>query len=533
MGDCFKGKPMNITKSMLWAGLGMMLRLKVLATVHYVALTSTYPTPPYTNWTTAATNIQDAVNLAVAGDSVLVTNGIYTNSGVTEYEMPDSNPALPYQVVVTNAVALKSVNGPLATTIDAGYASSGVYLGEGALLAGFTIAHGSNGLAGGVVCYSVPGNFPGILLPQSAHVVNCLVVSNFTYGYGGDNAGGIEGGIVSNSIISYNGSVLGNGGAQFCMIYNSTLGFNTGGPDEGGGYEGGSAGAGDSSLYHSLVLANQGIGAYNSYVDDCLVVSNTVGAQSCNITNSTICENSQFGIEPAALPVGYNISLVYNSIIYYNAANYATAANPNPRGIDFWNCCTTSTNDGFSSLGNITNAPLFVNLAAGDFHLAANSPCINAGKNAYAASATDYDGNPRITGGTVDLGAYEYPTPGSILSYAWAQEYNLATDGSADFTDPDGDGMNNWQEWICGTIPTNAASVLKLNAPTHSAAGWKVQWRSVTTRNYALQRATTLAATLAFTTLQSGLAGQTNTTTYTDATATNGGPYFYRVEVQP
>jgi hypothetical protein len=52
--------------------------------------------------------------------------------------------------------------------------------------------------------------------------------------------------------------------------------------------------------------------------------------------------------------------------------------------------------------------PLFVHAASGDYHLQATSPLINQGNNAAPElPAMDKEGQPRIDGVAVDLGAYE------------------------------------------------------------------------------------------------------------------------------
>jgi hypothetical protein len=150
---------------------------------------------------------------------------------------------------------------------------------------------------------------------------------------------------------------------------------------------------------------------------------------------------------------------------------------------------------------------VIVNLAAGDLHLQANSPCINAGNNAYVAGATDFDGYLRIKGGTVDLGAYEYQTPSSVLSYAWAQQFGLPTDGTADYSDPDGDRMNNWQECRAGTSPIDSASALKMLTPglSKNPLAVLVSWQSSSGINYFLQSCEDLSAQSVFVTIQSNI----------------------------
>ena len=131
------------------------------------------------------------------------------------------------------------------------------------------------------------------------------------------------------------------------------------------------------------------------------------------------------------------------------------------------------------------------------------------------------------------MGAYEFQTNASGLFIAWLQQYGLPTDGSADATDPDTDGLTTWQEWRCQTNPTNALSALRLlsAAASRTNTNVTVTWQSVAGGNYFLERSVNLGASPAFTALAMNILGQAGSTTYTDTNAPGAGPLFYRVGV--
>ena len=68
-------------------GFGVLFLLTWLcaarATVFYVNVNSTNPTPPYATWGTASTDLQSAVDAASNGDLIWVNDGVYqTGAGL-------------------------------------------------------------------------------------------------------------------------------------------------------------------------------------------------------------------------------------------------------------------------------------------------------------------------------------------------------------------------------------------------------------------------------------------------------------------
>src|SRR5262249_12209070 len=90
----------------------------------------------YTNWATAATNIQDAIDAAANGDTVLVSKGVYQTGSRLDLGGGTN------RLYDTKLITIRSANGPAVTIIDGGGHVRCVYLVGGAVLSGFTLTNG-------------------------------------------------------------------------------------------------------------------------------------------------------------------------------------------------------------------------------------------------------------------------------------------------------------------------------------------------------------------------------------------------------
>jgi hypothetical protein len=178
-----------------------MPSLTARAETRYVVPNNPAAASPFTNWYTAATNIQHAVDVAADGDTVLLTNGIFF---------------LTNEVLVKSRITIQSVNGPIATVVDARGSNRVFHLNyPNAGVEGLTIKNGYAPSKDGGGVYGTSNNF----------IRNCLVVSNRA-GWDGGGAYLTRGGLVEDSTIfanSANFSSSGNGGGGLCLRYTGTV----------------------------------------------------------------------------------------------------------------------------------------------------------------------------------------------------------------------------------------------------------------------------------------------------------------------
>ncbi|MHC4741337.1 MAG: choice-of-anchor Q domain-containing protein [Planctomycetota bacterium] len=246
--------------------------------------------------------------------------------------------------------------------------------------------------------------------PPEPNFVNCLFADNFAT----DRGGGMyvdESYIDVKNCVFINNTALAEGGGiynddAYARIMNCMISGNFAGRNGGG------------------ICSNQ----VRTWLTNCTIVGNEAGEKGGGlfdavrwnrcVTNCILWDNRAF--DGPQMAISYEVNLIVHSSCFEGGLP----------DIHIERDSTVSWSD-----GNNTDAdPMFVDpghwdldtWVEGDYHLRWNSPCINAGDlGGDYARQTDIDGEPRVAGGRVDMGADE----------VGEKQADFTRDGIIDFED--------------------------------------------------------------------------------------------------
>jgi hypothetical protein len=127
------------------------------------------------------------------------------------------------------------------------------------------------------------------------------------------------------------------------------------------------------------------------------------GMVSLNMVNCTVVDN-QGDTGGVWAP---SSTTIVNSILWGNQSN--VSADQAQLGTAMAVQYSDIDQDGYDGInGNVRSTPGFISPTDNNFHLQAGSACVDIGTNdAQFLPATDLEGNSRIIGTYVDMGAYE------------------------------------------------------------------------------------------------------------------------------
>jgi predicted outer membrane repeat protein len=317
----------------------------------------------------------------------------------------------------------------------------------------------------------------------------CVISNNTSKGHGG---GICTGGPLSTITITDcnfigNNAVYSGGGIAVTFLTSATVShctFSENSAADGGGM---STQTNGSTVTNCVFTANvadtYGGGMYNLWgsrptVMNCIFTGNIslqYGGAICNnnwcnsiITNCTLSANSANISGGGMFSISDSNSIVENCILWGNAS---------PSGAQICDMNGSSASVTFSNVqggeagvyqdpncvlfwgqGNIDTDPLFVDSGYwdpnstpmdpnddfwvnGDYHLLSHSPCIDAGDPNYVVDPNehDIDGDIRIIGGRIDIGADEY---------AFGELSDFNNDGIVNFKDF-AILANYWMDYVC------------------------------------------------------------------------------------
>ncbi|OGC81370.1 MAG: hypothetical protein A2W07_06410 [candidate division Zixibacteria bacterium RBG_16_43_9] len=341
--------------------------------------------------------IQGGINVAKDGDTVLVMPGTY-------YE--NINFKGKNILLTSNFIFGQDTNAIHNTIIDGKDTASVVIFnskeGPSSIILGFTVRHGWNSAGGGILCYD---SSPRI----TYNIIKENVASSFFWP-GASVGGGIfcynssaiieYNNLIGNQAVSTDGEIFAAGGGVFCsgkgspIIRYNLIAFNQARFDFGfmGLGTGGGIFNGESSI--AYIYNNTIVGNYADESGGGIYIWNFLSGTK--IFNNIIAFNSD-GINARNNP-GYTFrpALTYNDFWENENGNFVGFTSD--VGDTTWGFNLNGTP--CDSLYNIIRDPLFADTANFDFHLLANSPCIDAGD---PKSPLDPDST------IADIGAFYYP----------------------------------------------------------------------------------------------------------------------------
>ena len=174
-----------------------------------------------------------------------------------------------------------------------------------------------------------------------------------------------------------------------------------------------------------------------------------------------------------------------------------------------------------------------------------------AGYDTGASVAYHYMLDGSLTNVASAVGQAEEDTDGDGMPDAWEWVFfNTLTNAAAgdfnddtkdnlqhylDQTDPadpdsDGDGALNWDELAAGTDPLDSNSVFQVSGFRSQVSGPVVEWSSVVSKRYRIQRSAHLPG--GFGNLLTNVLATPPLNVHTDETAVGVGPWIYRVELE-
>jgi len=311
--------------------------------------------------------IQAAIDMAEDYDMVLVADGTYTGPGNRDIDF------------LGKAITVRSENGPENCIVDSQKKDCAFYFHNSedasSVLEGFTLTNGYQ-RGGGIFCVA-----------SSPTVNNCIISNNIGCGILCRDSSPV----ISNCKIVHNWAPDGSGIG--CM-------------------------RGSSPIIRSCVISGNKATQYGGgircdgstlMITNCIITGNSAlggGGIFCAVSSPEITNCIFWGNESPDGPQIYLWKISSALVSYTDLQGDQNDVYISPDSTLDWGKGNIDADPCFIEPGYWDVNDLWVD---GDYHLLPDSPCIDAGDPNYIAepNETDLDGNPRVRGDAIDMGAYE------------------------------------------------------------------------------------------------------------------------------